>query len=358
MNYLMHVVTGRRHGVLPFLIKLVLSALSLLYLAGSKLHRFLYRLGMLRSVKLPVPVISVGNLTAGGTGKTPMVEYLARWFSERHLKVAILSRGYGKIPGGGDDEPLGGEIKNVKRFTGANRAKLARDVIKTFAPDVVILDDGFQHYRIRRDLDIVLIDALNPFSNGRLLPRGLLRESPSGCRRADLVVLTRSDQVDPVRLQTLREKLAHLSGHKPIVEAVHKPVDIRILGSNKRVPIDWVRSRELLAFCGIGNPEAFKVTLEMMGASLVNFVALPDHFRYSADNVRHLELRAKEFLAEALITTTKDAVKLRAEDFESQVLVLSVEFKLVRNEDALASKLQALVGAKLPVRERSLTSIE
>lgn len=357
MNYLMHVVSGRRQGVFASLVRIVLSALSLLYLAGSKLHRFLYRLGILRSVKLPVPVISVGNLTAGGTGKTPMVEFLARWFSERNLKVAILSRGYGRFPGG-DDESLGAEINNVRRFTGANRARLARHVLRSFTPDIIILDDGFQHYRIRRDLDIVLIDALSPFSNGRLLPRGLLREPPSGCRRADLLVLTRSDQVEPVRLQTLRDKLTHLSGAKPLVEAAHRPVQIRILGSNRKVPIDWVRSRELLAFCGIGNPEAFKATLEMMGANLVNFVAFPDHYRYRPEDARHLELRAKEFLAEALITTTKDAAKLRAEDFESQVLVLSVEFKIVRGEDVLTSKLQSLVGTRLPVRERSLTSIE
>jgi tetraacyldisaccharide 4'-kinase len=347
-RYLLQIITGRRRGLGAAMVKPILTLLSFGYRMIHGLNRILYAAGLRHSVKLPVPVVSVGNVTTGGTGKTPFVEHLARWFETRGLRVAILSRGYGRIPGApADDEALGGSTPNIGRFTNPNRARLARQVLESFKPNVILLDDGFQHYRIRRDLDILLVDAVNPFANGRILPRGLLREPRSAVKRADLVVITRSDQVDPTRLETIRSMLARLTDGKPMVEAAHKPIELEAPAESRSLPLEWLRTRELVAFSGIGNPEAFRLTLESLGARIVSHATYPDHHLYLPEEIRSLCAKKKEFMAEGIITTRKDAARLKLEAFDCPLYVLKVEMRITGSADLLEKELTEIARPSL-----------
>src|SRR5688572_10931907 len=181
--YLRDVIEGRRRGLGASVLRGFLSVASVGYGAAHGLHRMAFLMGLLRPAILPIPVISVGNLSAGGTGKTPLVQWVVRRLERRRLRVAVLARGYGRRPDGGDDEDLLEPSELVRRYADPNRAGAARRALAEFRPDIAVLDDGFQHYRIHRDVDLVTIDATQPFGNGRLLPRGLLRDRPSALRR-------------------------------------------------------------------------------------------------------------------------------------------------------------------------------
>jgi tetraacyldisaccharide 4'-kinase len=334
-QFYLSVITGRRRGPLAALLRAILWAGAAVYLVLHKGRRLLYAIGLRRAFRFPCPVISVGNITAGGTGKTPFVEYLARWFARKGFRTAILARGYGRIAGGADDEDLfcEMELENVVRLTGRDRVASGRKALADYRARVLILDDGFQHYRVHRTLDIVTVDATNPFAGGKLLPRGLLREGPSALRRADLVVLTRTDQAPPEALEALRRQIG------PAVETVHKPVQVRCLSNRKSYGVEWLRGRSVYAFCGVGNPESFRRTLESLGASVVKFRAFEDHHAYTPADLRRLNAEAQEFMAEAAVTTEKDATKLRAEAFELPLAALRVEIEVTRNEDLLEERL-------------------
>jgi tetraacyldisaccharide 4'-kinase len=190
-------VRGRRRGVLPSLARLGLGAAAAGYGIGAGLRNLAYDRGWGKAHHAALPVVSVGNLTLGGTGKTPMVEWVCRWFRERAVRATIASRGYGGQAGLNDEgRVLEDNLPDVPHLQGRDRVELARIAVEELEAEVLVLDDGFQHRRLARDLDIVLLDALEPFGFGRLFPRGLLREPPSSLRRADVVVLTRSDLVD------------------------------------------------------------------------------------------------------------------------------------------------------------------
>jgi tetraacyldisaccharide 4'-kinase len=340
-RYYLSIILGRRRGPLAALLRGVLWAGTVVYAALHGGRRLLYRTGLLRSVRFPCPVVSVGNITAGGTGKTPFVEFLARWFARKNYRIAVLARGYGRVDErGADDEDLISEmeLENVVRLPGRDRVAQGRRALADYRADLLILDDGFQHYRLQRTLDIVTVDATCPFAQGHLLPRGLLRESPSALRRAGLIVLTRTDQIPPAELDLLRRQLG-----SEVVETVHKPVSVRSLWNRKRHGIDWLRGRAVYAFCGVGNPDAFRRTLESVGAQVVKFRPFEDHHRYSAADVRRINAEAQEFMAEVILTTEKDATKVNPEAFDLPLAALRVEIEVVRNEELLEGRLLEVV---------------
>lgn len=342
-SYVMDVIGGRRRGFLPALVKGFLSLVSLVYGFLHVTRKALYRIGILRRTRLSVPVISVGNLTMGGTGKTPVVEMLAHRIAGEGLSTAVLARGYGKIDAAQDDENLLFDVEHVVRLTGANRVRSAERALREYDARVLILDDGFQHFRIERDLDILVVDSLDPFGGGRLLPRGGLRERPANAARADLIVLTRTDQVSPVTLRELNARLANLSRGKPVVETVHRPVHLRALGNKQRHELNWLRGKRVSAFCGLGNPEGFRRTLESLGAEILLYRAFPDHHLYTEQDIRRLNLESREFMADLLVTTEKDALKLRQESFEIPLLALRVEIEVTKGADLLAGALDRAV---------------
>jgi tetraacyldisaccharide 4'-kinase len=302
-----------------------------------------FEMGLRSRVILPVPVISVGNISAGGTGKTPLVEWVVRRLERRRLRVAILARGYGRRLDGGDDEDLIEASESVRRYADPNRAAAGRRAVADFHPDAIVLDDGFQHYRLHRDIDLVTVDATNPFGHGRLLPRGLLRDRPSALRRAQAIVLTRTDQVTVAELQGLKEEIARHSLDRPVIDTVHRPAGVRTLADRRSWGVDWLRSRRVYAFCGLGNPGAFRRTLESTGAEVVKFRAFPDHHVYRPAEARQIEVEAQEFLAGALVTTEKDATKIDPSMFRLPLASLRVELDAVRGGERLEAILESAV---------------
>lgn len=336
-RYYLSVIGGQRRGPVAAILRGLLRAGTIVYAALHGGRRLLYRFGLLRSVRLPCPVISVGNLTAGGTGKTPLVEYLARWFARRNFRTAVLARGYGRAADGQTDDEELPELENVVRLAGRDRVALARRAIDDHRAEILILDDGFQHYRLQRTLDIVTVDATHPFAGGMLLPRGLLRERPEALRRADLIVLTRTDQASPEELAALRERVG------PAVETVHKPMHVLNLWDRRKHALEWLRGRRVFAFCGVGNPDAFRRTLEALNADVVKFRAFPDHHPYMAQDLVRVSVEAQEFMAEVIVTTEKDAARLDPEGFELPLAVLRIEIEVTRNEGLLEERLLAVV---------------
>ncbi|MCZ6602494.1 MAG: tetraacyldisaccharide 4'-kinase [Planctomycetota bacterium] len=270
-----------------------------------------YRSGLMSSHRLPRPVICVGNITAGGTGKTPLVEALARRIGERR-KVGILIRGYAPGPDGSDEVGLlRANLPGIEVFPGPDRVRMGREALEGNEIDVFILDDGFQHFRLERDLDIVTIDALRPFGFGRLLPRGLLREPITGLRRARVVALTRTNQVEDEEVRSIRSEIERVHPEATIIEcgvvsSLARDPDAPEIPASA-LPLE---GETVLAFCGIGNPETFSRSLREMGSASVPIV-FPDHHDYSSGDLRFLEEEGKRVGATAWVTTQKDEPKVR-----------------------------------------------
>lgn len=285
-----------------------------LYGAVAAARNACYRRGWLKSRSSPVPVISIGNVTAGGTGKTPMVAWLARLMVIHKMRPAILSRGYGRDPTSGlddENEMLARRAGDIPIVVNPNRVEGAERAVREHHANVLIMDDGFQHRRLARDLDVVLIDALLPFGGGHILPRGLLREPLHGLRRADFLILTRSDLVEKGRREEIKRCLAELAPDAPVACCKTQVAGLRALAGGD-APLSRLREGRWGAFCGIGNPEAFRLTLRQQGCRLEFFRAFPDHMRYRDSDLRALRECARRRECLGLVTTEKDAVKLHA----------------------------------------------
>ncbi|NBO91167.1 MAG: tetraacyldisaccharide 4'-kinase [Planctomycetia bacterium] len=337
-EHFLDLIRGRRRGFVASLARFGLWLLSLGYGVVIRLRNRAYTMGLLPVVRTTVPVVSVGNLSVGGTGKTPFVEYIAAFYRDRERLVAILSRGYGS-EGGRNDEALVLEenLPDVPHFQGPDRAALAATAVEECESEVLVLDDGFQHRRLARDLDIVLIDAGAPLDH--LLPRGLMREPASGLRRADIIVLTRCDQADPVGL---RRRLARIAPGKLVAEAVHRPT--YLLSTSGQESLDKLKCHPVAAFCGLGNPDAFRRTLFDLGADIKDFRIYPDHHPYSRDDVADLARWAESQPRDTwLVTTQKDFVKLRVDSLSGRPLwALRVQMELRGGKEEVESRLAAV----------------
>lgn len=353
-GYLLSVIQGRRRGPLAAIVRAGLWVASIGYGLAARLRHLGYALGLRRVVRVDVPVISVGNLTMGGTGKTPMAEWLARQLARQSLRVVILARGYGPAgPDGRDDEALPEELsaEGVVRLIGPKPSALAAQAVESLRPDVLIVDDGFQHRRLHRDLNVLLIDAVEPFSNRRLAPAGLLREPLGGARRADWIVLTRADVVDPMELARLEERIQAIAPRTPIIRARHRPVELRNLWNGRTHAPEWLEGRPVLAFCGVGNPTGFLRTLESLDTEVVRFRAYPDHHAYEPRDLRQIDAEGQEFLAEAIVTTEKDAVKIDSDTFTLTPLALRVEMELAEGRDELLQAARSLIPRRTEIRQ-------
>ena len=322
---------------------LILPPLSLLYGAVTRTRLSLYRRGTFQTTKLNRPVISIGNLTTGGTGKTPLVEYVARLIAARGKKVCILTRGYGRkdphlqvivsdgysvlaSPAEAGDEPylLATKLSGLAAvISSADRIAAGQEAINDFGTDCFVLDDGFQHLRLARDLNIVTIDATNPWGGGSLLPHGRLRETPEGLSRADCVVLTRCDQVDSV--DSLRDEVLRLTGKRPIFESQMRAVRLSPLKNGVE---NITPPAQVAAFCAVGNPASFFESLRRMGYELAVEKSFVDHHAFSQPEIDSLVKTASDAGASALIATAKDAVKLRSLSFSMPCYVLEIEIAI------------------------------
>ena len=320
------------------------AAASRLYGLGAGLRRSLYARGWLRLRKLPAPVVSVGNLTVGGAGKTPVVACLARLLQDRGKRVAILSRGYGgqsrnvdcisdgrhtyKKPPEVGEEPywLARTLPGVAVYTGTCRYAAGLAAWQEFKPDLFLLDDGFQHFQLHRDLDLVLLDAAAPFGNGYLLPRGPLREPLTALASAHSLILTR---FDPERHQTQLAAIRAAFPDKPVLTAAITPVSVTAYPGGRANALAAMRHRALMAFAGLARPEVFTASLQELGVDLKGYRIFPDHHAYSPAELDRLAAAARALDAQGLVTTGKDWARLGERwDGELPLWVLEVEARI------------------------------
>lgn len=317
----------------------LLKGCSKLFTAITVCRAWLFENGFMRRYPLGCQVVSVGNVTVGGTGKTPVVEALSRMLSERGRKVAILSRGYRKkelsrrekralrgkyVPprvvsdGSGrpplitsefsGDEPwmLASNLPNVAVIVDKDRVKSGRYAIRHFGSDVLVLDDGFQYMKLKHSHEIVLVDYGNPFGNGHLLPRGILREPARNIRRADFIFITKVSG----DTAALRSKIRKMNPNAPIAECRHRPRYYKDAYGDEIIPLEAVRGMKVVSLSGIAAPMSFETSIRRMGAQLVGCERFSDHYRYRESDILEVLDSAAEQGAEAVFTTEKDAVRL------------------------------------------------
>jgi tetraacyldisaccharide 4'-kinase len=339
----LRLVRGQTKGPAADLARLGLGLAAVGYRAGVSLRNQAFDRGWKHTSRAEVPVVSVGNLTLGGTGKTPMVEWLARWYRRRGVRVAIVSRGYGQS-GGVNDEGLVLEenLPDVPHLQDPDRVKLAAIAVEELDTQLIILDDGFQHRRLARDVDLVMLDALEPFGLGRLFPRGLLREPPSSLLRASAVVLSRADLIGPDARRAIRRKVEDLAGSVPFIESRHAPQDL-VDGEGNSTPLDELSGRSVAAFCGIGNPEGFRRTVGSRVGRFLDLKVFPDHHSYTAADVSALASWAGEQKANLVLTTQKDLVKLRT------LMLGAVPLRALRIGLEITEGLEAIERLLLPL---------
>lgn len=340
------IVTGRRRGVGAAVVRWSLAAAEIPYRWIVTQRNRRYDDGRYPATRLPVPVASVGNLTLGGTGKTPLVAWIAHWFRQHGLRVAIVSRGYGAGKEAVNDEAreLEARLPDVPHVQHPDRVHAARIALEELESQLVLLDDGFQHRRLARDLDIVLLDATEPFGGGRVFPRGLLREPIAGLARADLIVLTRADLVSPARRDQIRHQALQQAPRAAWAEVAYRPSRL-LSASGQSFPLDAWAGARVAAFCGIGNPQAFRETLTRQGWQVALFHEFPDHHRFTRSDV---ELLAREAHASgnvrAVLCTHKDLVKLGTDRLGSlPLLALLVEPTFLGGQTEIEDRLRRLL---------------
>lgn len=338
---MLEVIFEQRRGKLAAAARGVLFGLSRVFLVGVKARQFLYNARILRDRTLGVQVIAIGNLTVGGTGKTPVVEKFARELKDQGRNVAILSRGYRSKPPPlakrladklflreestpprvvsdgkylllesemAGDEPymLASNLKDVVVLVDKDRVKSGRYAIEKFGCDTLLLDDGFQYWKLRgRRMDVVLIDCQQPFGNEQLLPRGTLREPPSHLARASTIFITKSDG----NTAALRERIAALNPEAGIIECVHQPLYFEDVFTGERHGLELIQGRRVASLSGIAQPESFEQSLVTLGGELVYSKRFADHHRFTQQEVINAINRGKKRQAQAIITTQKDAVR-------------------------------------------------
>jgi tetraacyldisaccharide 4'-kinase len=361
-TFFLDVVLEQRRGWEASLTRGILLVLSKVFLAVIKLRRFLYNVRILRDATLGVQVIAVGNLTVGGTGKTPVVEKFARALRDQGRNVAILSRGYRSRPAPlhtrllnkillrddttpprvvsdgknllldsetAGDEPymLASNLKDVVVLVDKDRVKAGRYAIQKFGCDTLLLDDGFQYWKLAgRRQDIVLIDRQQPFGNEKLLPRGTLREPPSHLARANVIFITKSDG----DTAALRARIAKHNPTAGVIECVHHPLYFEDVFSGERKDLNFIKGRKVASFSGIAQPESFEESLVKLGAELVYSKRFADHHRFSQQEVLNAINRSKKRQAEFILTTQKDAVRFpKIDRRDLPVYFVRVEIKIL-----------------------------
>lgn len=367
-SYFLRVVQGRQPGVAAFLFRVWLGGLAWIFEGVVQLRLFLYKHGVLKHHTLGCQVVSVGNLTVGGTGKTPVVEILARSLHQSGRQVAILSRGYKKkkrrrswkrkwrdlLRGGEEkdaplvvsdgktilleptysgDEPymLAMNLPGVAVIVGKNRVKSGLYAIKKLKCDTLILDDGFQHLALKHRLDIVLVDRTNPFDNGRTLPRGLLREPIRNIKRAGFIFITKSKGDGA---EELRTRLRELNPTAEISECRHCPRHLRHLFTGQQEELSFLKGKRVMALSGIAVPKGFERELVNYGATVLDHRIFSDHHRYSMQEILDVQQDAVQLGAEVIITTEKDAVRIpRLERPSLPLLFLRVEIEMFSGQE-------------------------
>ena len=340
IQWLLEIISGKRTGLLAAVIRFILWCLTPLYRFAVSHRNRKFDSGSSSVESVNAKVISVGNITTGGTGKTPMVIWICNFLQQRETKIAIVSRGYGSKDGSPNDEALELEARlpNVPHVQNPDRVAAARQCVSEHSVEAIVLDDGFQHRKLARDLDVVLVDASNPFGYGFLIPRGLLREPVSSLKRADAVVVTRCNSVNEQQLESTRKRIENETS-APIALAKTRAASL-IQTDGAELPIEDAASGTWFAFSAIGNPEAFESSLSELGFAVSDAIRFRDHHHFSAEDLGKIASAAKQNGADRIICTHKDLVKVgRSEIDDVKVFALRVDVEIVEGRE----KLEALL---------------
>jgi tetraacyldisaccharide 4'-kinase len=361
-TFVLEVIFEQRRGKRAALVRWMLLGLSKVFTVAVKARRFLYNVRILRDTTVGVQVIAIGNLTVGGTGKTPVVEKFARALQDQGRTVAILSRGYRSKPPPltrrlldkvlfrhdttpprvvsdgksllldsetAGDEPymLASNLRDVIVLVDKDRVKSGRYAVEKFGVDTLLLDDGFQYWKLRgRRMDVVLVDCQQPFGNEHMLPRGTLREPPSHLVRASTIFITKSEG-DRTRL---RERITAVNGHARIIECVHHPLYLEDVFTEDRFGLDLLAGRRIATVSGIAQPESFERSLVGLGAELVYSRRFADHHRFTQQELLNVINRSKKKQAEAILTTQKDAVRFpKLDRRDLPIYFMRVEIRII-----------------------------
>lgn len=331
-EYFYNLITGERRVLLGPILRPFLLLASYLFFALVKTRVFLYRYGILRSHKLPLPVISIGNITWGGTGKTPLVESVLKWLHDKGLQAVLLTRGYGED----ENLVLSSSMPYVQVLSGKNRLSNALSYLKRNKADVFVLDDGFQHLKIKRDIDIATLNAQVPFGNKRLIPAGCLREPLNSLRRANMVVITKSDLTGERELLQTISCVKNISEDIIICRSVHKPESF-YSSDNREKPLEYIKGEPVICVSALADNQSFVKTIKKIGAEIAHSLYYVDHHRYTESDVKRIMEISETCQSKIVVTTEKDWVKLQlltksAINRGIEFLVLKIKLEVKENE--------------------------
>ncbi|MEW6170939.1 MAG: tetraacyldisaccharide 4'-kinase [Candidatus Omnitrophota bacterium] len=343
-KYFYSLATDQKNNFFAIIIKVFLYIFSLIYGVIVFFNVCFYKISIFRSYKLNCVVISVGNITWGGTGKTPFLIELSNYLKNEGHKIAILTRGYKSYKNIGDETALlKNNLKDVLVISGKNRLKNALIALKEYSIDTIILDDGFQHYKIARDLDIVLLDSTNPFGNKNLIPRGILREPISSLKRAHIFLLTKVDLVNQV--MELEKKLTKINPKAMILESRHAPIQIYDLKTNDTLNLDILKNKNICSLSAVASPESFTKTLENLKAKIILDFSFLDHHEYSLKEIENIIKECRNKNIDTIVTTQKDAIKLKDFNLDLsniKIFVLKIKLEITENKEKLYDELLSL----------------
>lgn len=339
-------------------------SITVLYGLGVRLRLWLYRVHLLPTRRLPIKVISVGNLVVGGTGKTPHTALLALFIQKKGLKTAVVSRGYrgtamkkgavisdghallGTVEEGGE-EPywLAQRLAGIPVVVGRDRYRSGMQCVHQWQSEWIVLDDGFQHIQLEREIDILLLAGHRPFGEGNLLPLGTLREPIQEMNRADIIVITHAERLEPAVRIDLASRIRSRTPLIPIFFSQHRPALLWTFPGKEVLPLSWMKGKRILAFCGLAEPESLSFSLNQLGAEPIKLVKYPDHHFYQDNDKRYLEILSRSLGIDILVTTEKDALKLGTWEAKGlQILVLGIEVEIL--DSAFWTLLDQKVGQK------------
>ena len=344
------IVSGRQRGLLAIGIRMLLRLVAIPYRLVVNVRNHAFDHGWRKVHRVEVPVISVGNLTLGGTGKTPTVAWLCDWLIAKKIKPVIVSRGYKGDGNEKNDEAveLAEKLPDVPHVQNPDRVQAVRTAIAHYGAQAIVLDDGFQHRRLDRDLDLVLIDATEPFGFEHLFPRGTLREPLASLRRADAVALTRADCIAGEHRKLLQSRIQSIAPHVAWIEIAHRAACLTER-RGKTISISSLDDAGVIAFCGIGNPDNFLQTLSQKNWTVREWKEYPDHHHYTQRDANWLLSRAQACTAAAVLCTHKDLVKIRPL-WQSEIPLYAVmlQTEILCGEAELTTLLEALRSDKQP----------
>lgn len=340
-NFVYSLITDKKNGHIYDFLKFILYIFSFFYSLAIYIRGVLYKLGIFKTRKAPLKVISVGNITLGGTGKTPFVVTLCQILEDELKKnVCVLMRGYGWD----EQAMLKNKLVDIPVLVGEDRARSALKAVKLYGSNTAVLDDGFQHWELGRDLDIVLIDSRNPFGNSRLFPRGILREPKKSLERADIIVFTKAGK-DTGALESLKNEIRKFNRSAGFLEAVHTPTHLYDSRTRRTQGVEYLKGRRVVLLSSIGDPGHFEETVKGLDANIVEHIKFPDHHNYGKDDAEYILKRCSERSFNFVLTTEKDIIKLSRLGLylgSYTVLVLVIKLDIISGKEILVDRLNRL----------------